>query len=98
NRPAFGVEALGPVELFEELFAEKQLPVSAVEHIEKTIAIGLQQKLARLALPLGIDEHGRLLRVPVVNIVRRELEIPPELSCLRLQRKDRIAIQVVSQP
>jgi hypothetical protein len=46
------------------LFAEKELSVRAVEHIEEAVAVRLQKQLARLALPLRVDEDRRFLRIP----------------------------------
>ena len=77
---------------------EQELAVGAVEHVEVAVAIGLHEQLARPALPGRVDEHERLLRVVVVHIVRRELEMPLQLSGLRIERDDRIGIQVVALP
>ena len=89
-------DAARPIQLLEELLAQQQLTIGAIQHIEESIAIGLQHQLARAALPIRIDQHGHFLCIPVVNVVRRELVIPLELTGLCFQRQDRIAIQVVA--
>ena len=76
--------------------AEQHLSIRAIEHVEEAVAIRLQQQLARLALEHRVDEHRRLLRVPVPQIVRRELIVPAQLSGFRVEREDRIRVEVVA--
>ena len=96
DRPAFGREAAGPGHVLRVLLAEQELAVGAIEHVEESVAVGLHQELARPALPGGIDQRRRLLRVVVPDIVRRELKVPLQLSGFRIQRDDRIRIEVVA--
>ena len=56
----------------------------------------MQHQLAPLTLPVGVDEHRRLRRVPIPEIVRRELVVPLQPPRRAIQREDRIGIQVVS--
>ena len=59
---------------------KQELAVSAIEHVEEAVAVGLHEQLARLTLPVRIDQRRRLLRVVVPDIVRRELEVPLQLA------------------
>jgi hypothetical protein len=34
-----------------------------------------------------IDQHRRLIRIPVVKVVRRELKMPAEFSGRRIERE-----------
>ena len=78
--------------------ARRSAPVDAIEHVEETVAVRVQQKLAGLPVPVRIDEHGRLLRIPVPEVVRRELEVPLEPSSRGLQREDRVGVEIVALP
>ena len=43
-----------------------------------------------------VNERGCFLRVVVPDVVRRELEMPLQFSGLRIQRDDRIRVEVVA--
>src|ERR1041384_34563 len=43
-----------------------------------------------------IHQHGRLCRVPIVQIVRSVLEVPAELAAERIERQHRIGVQIVA--
>ena len=44
----------------------------------------------------SVDEHWRLVRVPVVEIMGRELIVPLQPPCIRIEREHRGAVQVVA--
>src|SRR5262249_55505303 len=96
NRTPFRVQTFGPVQILQEWFAQEKLSVRAIEDVEEPIAIGLQQQLASLPLPLRIDEYGGLLRIPIVDIVRCELKIPLELAGPGFERQNRVTVKVVA--
>src|SRR5262249_15058019 len=96
NRTAFCVEPLRPVQILQKLFAQEELSVRAIEDVEEPIAIGLQQRFAGLPLPLRIYKYRGFLRIPIVDIVRRELEIPLEFAGFGFERENRVAVQVVA--
>ena len=48
------------------------------------------------SLERGINQQQRLLRIPIPQIVRRELKVPAKLARLRVERDNRVGIQVVS--
>ena len=97
GRP-FGVEARRPGDLLHVRRSLQILAGDAIEHVEEAVAVGLQQELARLPLPLRVHQHERLLRVVVVHVVRRELEVPLALPGLGVERHHRIRVEVVAQP
>ena len=96
GRPS-GVEAARPRHVLHVLRAEQELAVGAIEHVEEAVAVGLHQQLARLALPRRVDQRRRLLRVVVPHVVRRELEVPLQRAGLRVERDDRIGVEVVAE-
>ena len=87
---------LAQVIWFRERLGEKQLSVRAIEHVEESVAIGLDHQLARLTLPVGVDQHRRFRGVPIPKIVRRELVIPLELSGLGVESQDAVGVKVVA--
>ena len=78
--------------------ASRSAPVGAIEHVEETVAVRVQEQLAGLPVPVRIDEHGRLLRIPVPEVVRRVLEVPLEPSSRGIQREDRVGVEIVAVP
>ncbi len=53
--------------------------------------------LLRSPGPVGGDQHGHLVRVPVVGIPGGELEVPQQLTRGAAQRHDGVGIQIVAQ-
>src|SRR5947209_8391682 len=68
----------------------------AVEDKEKRIAAGLSEKLARLALELGVEQDGRLDGVAVMNVVGRRLKSPDEFPRVRTEGDDRAGVKIVA--
>src|SRR5207248_8978767 len=85
-----------PGQLLHERLSEKQLAVGAIEHVEKSVAPGVEQELARLALPFAIDQRERLLRVPIPDIVRGDLKIPFELAGFGVKGEDRGGVEIIA--
>ena len=85
---ALFVDTLGPREFVDERSTAQKLAIGSVEHVEKAIAVRLQQQLAQLALKFGVDDHGCLRRIPIVQIVRRVLIMPAHLAGLGIERHD----------
>ena len=76
----------------------KNCPFVRIQDVEESIAIALHQQFSGPAPEHFVDQQQRLLRVPVVGVVRRELEVPLEHSRLRCQRHHRVRVEVVSSP
>src|SRR6185437_10577303 len=93
--PTRGGDGLGPGYVAEGLSTEK-FAVAAVQHIQKAIAIGLYQQLARLALPGRIDQNRNLRGIVVVQIMRGELEVPHQLAVVWIERQHGVAVEVVT--
>jgi len=79
---AFRVEASGPSKALDERSAEEEFAVCAIEDVEETVAVGLEEELARLALEYFIDQHKWLGGVPIPEVVGGELEVPFDLAGL----------------
>ena len=69
----------------------------AVEHVEECVAIGVQHQCRILPWNLASDQHRRFGGVPIVRVVRRELEIPLQLSRLRIERQDAARVKIVAR-
>ena len=79
DRTAGGSHAIGPVDLGVSA-GEEELAAGAVQSVEVAVAVGMHQHLARLPVDFDIDQHRISDGVPVVHIVRSELEMPAELA------------------
>ena len=95
-RAAVGIDTARPRQLLHERTAQEHLSVRAIEHVEEAVAVGLQQQFARRALERRVYQQQRLLRIPVPQIMRRELKVPAKLARLRVERDNRVRIQIVS--
>ena len=82
----------------KELFRQEKLSVGAVEHVEESVAVRMEQQLALAALPWSVDHDRGFGGVPVPEIVGSELVVPLELSGLAIEREDRVGVQVVALP
>src|SRR5262249_57029303 len=94
--PALLVEAARPSHLHVRL-PEQVLARDAVQHVEESISIRKQQRLAEPSLPLDVGQNWYLDRVVVEDIVRCELKVPFELSDVGIQGDNRVAVQVVAE-
>ena len=56
----------------------------------------MQHELARLAAEHRVHQHGRLRRVPIVQIVWGELVVPLQLSGNRFERYHRSCVEIVA--
>ena len=72
----------------DEWGAGEEVSGEAIEDVEESVAIGLEQEFARLAVEVGIDQHGGLGGVPVIGVVRGHLVIPEELSRFGIEGED----------
>ena len=95
NGASLRVDPLAPVDRRERL-GEQALAVGAVQDKEVAVARGLHQHLARLAVEAAIHQHRDLGRIPIVRVVRRNLESPGELPGIRIQRDDAARPRIVA--
>src|ERR1044071_229330 len=65
---------------------------SAIKHIVEAVAAGDHYQLAAA----GIDQHRHVGRIPVVDIVRSELEMPAELAGIGIQSDQRAGGEIVT--
>src|SRR5882724_12260334 len=95
DRTAFCVDAGGPG-LFNERSSGEMLAVRAVKQEIKSVAAGLREEFARLALEFGVEKNGRLHGVPIVNVMRRRLEMPDEFAGVGIERDDGAGVKIVA--
>jgi len=67
---------------------QQKSSIRAIQNVKETVAVGLEQRLSRLTLPVHVRQNRRLGRVPIEHVVRSELVVPLELSDLDIQRQD----------
>src|SRR5947209_17492461 len=56
----------------------------------------MQHQLALLAAEGTVYQNGSLRRVPIVNVMRGELEVPLALARVRIERRNRTTEQMVT--
>src|SRR5690242_8279861 len=78
-RTAIIVETFGPG-LFHDRLRRQKLSVGSVQKIVKAVSVRPCEPLSHLPAERCIEKDGDLRRIPVVQIVRRELVMPLELS------------------
>ena len=89
-RPAIRADSARPRHPSNELLSQQELAVRAIENVEKTVPIGMQQELSILSAKLRVHQYIGLGRIPIVNIVRSELVIPLQLSGSGIERQNAI--------
>src|SRR5262249_56408707 len=94
-RAALCVEPLRPC-LLSVRGAADELAGLAIEHVVEGVAVGHRDKLARAAADRRVEEDRDLVRVPVVHVVRRELEVPRDPAVYGIQREQRTGVEVVA--
>ncbi len=77
--------AIGPGD-FRVRFGLQQFSIGAIEQVEKSIPVGLHERLYRAAIQGHVYWNRIRHRVPIVHIVRRELVVPLEFSCVGVER------------
>ena len=76
----------------------EKLACLAVQHVIEGVALRGDQELALLSANGSFDQYRRLIAVPVVHVVRRELEPPLHFSGFRIEGKHRARIEIVAEP
>ena len=69
--------------------ATMSFPGDAIDRVEEPVAVGEHHDLARLPVDGELSKHGHLRRIPVVDVVRRELVVPLQLAGVGIERDDR---------
>src|SRR2546430_2339395 len=95
DRTAFCVNSGSPG-LVDEWSSGEMLAVGAIKQEIKSVAAGLREEFARFAFEFGVEENGRLHGVPIVNIVRRRLEMPDEFAGVGIERDDGAGVEIVA--
>ena len=89
------VFALRPVQRHVGL-RQNVLAGDAIEQKEVTVAAGLRDEFAGLAVDDAIDQNGRLHGIPVMRVMRGGLEIPGHLAGVRIEGDDGAGVKVVA--
>ncbi len=75
-----GIDALGPGDLGGILHGLEELAVLPVERVMESVAIGVDEELAILAVHLAVDDDLRAAGIVVAVVVGGVLEVPRHLS------------------
>ena len=69
---------------------------SAIQQIEEAVPVGHRDPRRRAAVNRAIDKHRNLVGIPVMDIMRRELEVPAQLATVDVERDQGARIKVVA--
>ena len=94
--PARCVYARGPVQLLHKRGGVEEFAIGAVENIKKSVAVGLHQQPTGRAVIFDIDKHRRFIGVIVIEVVRRELEVPFQLPGVGIDRQHARGVKIVA--
>src|SRR5262245_20598094 len=86
NRTALFIKLLRPG-LLHILFGQQEGARYTVEDIMEAVAAGHDHQFARASVKRRIEQDRNLRGVPIVCVVRSELEIPLQLSGVHIQRE-----------
>src|SRR5439155_797060 len=98
NQPAVSVNGCCPGQFFKEGHGRKKFSAGTIQKVDKPVAICLHQQFVLLALINSINEHRRLGRVVVKQIMWSELKIPFQFPAIWIERQHAIRIEIVSRP
>src|SRR6266851_7670260 len=85
------VLAVAPGDLAVRIRRE-QFAVGAIDDVKEAVAIGLRDEM----LAAGVDHDGHLRSVPIVFVVFGVLKIPVQLAGIGVERKQRVAVEIVA--
>ena len=97
DRPPLVIQPRSPRHL-REGFAEEEFAREPVQHIEEAVPVGGHHDFARLALPLQIRQNRDLRGIEIEFVVRRELEMPFQLSRVGIHRDEGTGVEVIARP
>ena len=69
-----------------------------IQNVVEAVAVRPIDKLSRLSAPFPIHEYRHLRGIPIMYVVRHELEIPLQLAGIGIKRDSAIGVQVFAMP
>ena len=76
--------------------AKQELAGLSVQHVEEGVAVRKEHQLPLFAVERCVGQNRNLGRVPVVDVVRCELEVPLHLPGVGVERHHRVGVEVVA--
>ena len=73
------------VSFSNEWSGPQKLAIGSVKNIEKTIPVGLQKQVTCRTVLFLIDQDRSFIRVVIVEVMWRELEVPFHFSSVRIK-------------
>src|SRR5262249_30992795 len=95
SRSAIRIDALRPTHLRVRL-RRQHLAIRTIERIEKTVPVCLNYRLDKAAVDIQVYQNGIADGVPIVHIVRSELEMPLQLTGIGIEGHEAAGIKVIS--
>src|SRR5579864_1443342 len=96
NRTTRSVYVFGPIQFLHERSRVQKSSIGPVENIEKAIPVGLYQQASPRAALLRIHQDRGFIRIVVVQIVRRELEVPFQFARIGVESQHASRIKIVA--
>src|SRR5262249_53512763 len=93
-----GIDAFGPGHLIGVLRRLEELAVLAIECVVEAVAVGVDEKLAIVAVDLAVDDDLRTGGIIVAIVVRGMLEEPLHLSGCVIERARTVGDECVVRP
>ena len=82
--------------MIDERLRDQQFPVLTIECVKEPVAVRNHDDFAKLATDGQIGLHRDVRRVPIVDIVRRELVVPLQLAGIGVKSHERTRVEIVS--
>lgn len=92
------IDSVGPGNFFKKGRRPQELASAPVQNIEKSVAVGLQEQVTCASIFFDVHQHGCLISVVVIDVVRSELEIPFQLPGSGIDGENACRIKIVAGP
>ena len=66
-----------------------------VQHVIEAVSVAPKHELPLAAPELGIDQHGNLNGIPIVNVVGRELKVSLQFTRVGVHRDHGVGVKVI---
>src|SRR5437660_1316814 len=93
---ARSIDSVGPGDFFKKGRRPQEFAIASVQNIEKAIWVRLQQQVTCASIFFDVHQHGRLIGIVVIDVVRSELEIPFQLAAGGIDGENACRIKIVA--
>jgi len=85
NRSTFVVNSARPINFVDKRSGREKFPVGSVENVKKAVAIRFYNEFSQLTAKGCVHQNRSFHSVVIEQVVRRKLEIPFELTGVRIE-------------